>query len=109
MCRARCTFGDAECVFSRSYVRLLILMFDLRTLICIHTSLLYSILPYSIRCHVKGFIDQGAAQLFGGGGVRGGGMNFMNMTALFGRGGGAVGGNADDTPLRMRRWGCRSS
>jgi hypothetical protein len=35
-------------------------------------------------------------------------MNFMNMTALFGRGGGGNGvgggggGNANDTPLRMR-------
>jgi hypothetical protein len=85
----------------------LLLMFDLRTLICIHTSLLYTIVHYSIRCHLKGFIDQGAQQLFGGEGG-GGGMNFMNMTALFGRGGGGNGvgggggGNANDTPLRMR-------
>ena len=79
----------------------------MRTLICIHTSLFITIVHYLIRCHLEGFIDQGAAQqLFGSGG---GGMNFMNMTALFGRGGGGGngvggggGGNADDTPLRMR-------
>jgi len=58
----------------------------------------------SIR-FIPGYIDQGGAQLFGGGG----GMNFMNMTALFGRGGGGGGGNGvggggnvDNTPLRMR-------
>ena len=77
--------------------------------ICIqYIAVIYYCTLFNSLCHLKGFIDQGAQQLFGGGGG-GGGMNFMNMTALFGRGGGAVGGNADDTPLRMRRWGCRSS
>jgi hypothetical protein len=87
-------------------VQLLILDFFTSSNSCIHTRHLH----YCTIFHfvfLPGYIDQGGAQLFGGGG---GGMNFMNMTALFGRGGGGggggngvgIGGNVDNTPLRMR-------
>lgn len=68
-----------------------------------HSYSLFTLLYNISNRFLPGYIDQGGAQLFGGGG----GMNFMNMTALFGRGGGGGGngvgggGNADNTPLRM--------